>query len=184
MSDVYVAAARLLDRLVIELASSRAGEPAVATLHTGASVPDYGCCIDGDLEGLAVVRIGPVSPSKSWPRPLNEQVRQSDAVEYSVLLEMIVTRCYSTPEDNGLPTMGVLDSSVRDAQDDAAAMRRAARYTFKEAIPGPWAPRGPMGGLHGGTMTVTTLVHLDCGPDVIPPPIDEVVMPLDGDPRF
>ncbi|WP_280315954.1 hypothetical protein [Nocardia abscessus] len=64
-----------------------------------------------------------------------------------------------------------------------STMRRAALCAdLAEVVLGPWMPRGPQGGIHDGTMTVTVLVDT-CGRGSEMPPLDSVVAPLEGDPR-
>ncbi|WP_194829608.1 hypothetical protein [Nocardia sp. XZ_19_231] len=43
-TGVYVAARTLLDRLVLELAGTRAGAACTAVVHPGNMTPEYGWC--------------------------------------------------------------------------------------------------------------------------------------------
>ncbi|WP_328402630.1 hypothetical protein [Nocardia sp. NBC_00403] len=62
-------------------------------------------------------------------------------------------------------------------------MRRAALFSgLAEVMLGPWIPRGPGGGIHGRTLTVTVLVET-CGCDGTMPPVDSIVPRLPGDPQ-
>jgi hypothetical protein len=99
---------------------------------------------------------------------------------------MVVDRCYINTEDNSMPFPAELDSLSRDAADDAAAMRDAARCAFgrEVVVPGVWMPRGPAGGIHGGLMSVTVPVQLDCGCDSVLEQLDSRIAPLPGDPRY
>jgi hypothetical protein len=185
-TGVYGAAMQLLEVLVRELANTRAGEPATSTLHAGTLVPDYGQHFDGDREGFCSVRIADIVPTLNFPAPVNKPVRghEGGSLQVSVVLEMVVTRCYGHPERNDMPPLGQLDSDVRDIVDDAAAMRRAAQLMSREAIPGAWRPRPQQGGIHGGSMTVTVPVPGYCDEGYIPGPLDAQFEPVDGDPRF
>ncbi len=82
-----------------------------------------------------------------------------------------------------MPPVGVLDSHTRDALDDAAAMHRAVMCAGLGAmVVGSWMPRGPMGGIHGGTLSVTVLVDT-CACVSTMPALDTVVPKLADDPR-
>lgn len=187
MSDiaVYATAKRLLDCFVAELAQTRAGAPCVAVVHPGDMVPAYGCgCAEG--EGQAWVRVAQITPSRDFPNPYLQPIRPTTVVQLAVVYELGIDRCYWSTEDNSMPDPpAILDSMARDAVDDAAAMRRAVWCCLEPdtVIPGMWVPRGPAGGIHGGTMLATALVDGWCGCDVVPPPLDTITPMLPGDPR-
>lgn len=181
-TGVYVAAGRLLAQLDAELDATRAGAPCITVVHPGNSMPDYGCGCD-EREGIAWTRVVSIAPSTAFPAPLAGIVPQGRTVQLAVTVELGVTRCYWTTEDNSMPEPGVLDSMARDVLDDAAAMHRAAMCAdIGERTVGMWTPRGPQGGIHGGTLPVTVLVDT-CGCSGSMPPLDEIVPMLDGDPR-
>ncbi|MGZ0843321.1 hypothetical protein ACXKGW_29805, partial [Klebsiella pneumoniae subsp. pneumoniae] len=74
-------------------------------------------------------------------------------VSYAADLEITVFRCYEDTLDNSMPELYELDSLARDALDDARAMMRAVQCAFDRGTPmycGPWIPKGPNGGIHGG----------------------------------
>lgn len=187
---VYVLASNLLDRLLVEIAETRAGAACFGVVHPGNMTPAYGWCACDPGEGMAWVRVVNMYPTASFPAPFNTVRNPSSQIQTAVVLEMGVDRCYWNTEDNGMPPPAALDSLARDAIDDSAAMLRAVWcFTPKDAdrIPGPWMPRGPLGGIHGGTMTVTVLADVWCGPGACSAPptvkLDEMVPPLPGDPR-
>ena len=162
----YLMAGQLLALLVEVLGETRGGAPDLAVVHPGDMVPDYGC-------GLATTRV--VSSDVVTP------ARTSCTVdEHRVTIELRMVRCYTTPPENAMPPVSVLDSATRDALDDARAMR-AAIAEFREltglrVTTGAWRPHGPKGGIHGGTMTVQILTELgQVSPDTVPT--------LPGDPR-
>lgn len=162
----YTIAGQLLACFVAALEVTRAGAPDMAVVHPGDMVPDYGAC------GLAWTRVVQVSPVPSKNVCVDQQ---------SVTVELGVSRCYGASDPKTVPAPAVLDSAARDLADDAQAMR-AAVLGFREltgirAVLGVWRPRGPKGGIHGGTLQVTVAVELGLvGPDELAPP-------LPGDPR-
>lgn len=173
---VYATAAALRDELSAMLNHTRAGHPGIAMVHPGDIVPMYGC-------PLAAVRVVNITPDT---RTLRSGV--CGTTLHIATLEMVVDRCYTTPDDNAMPTLGVLDSHARDAIDDAAAMRVAAQC-FRTGPPstllGPWTSR-VAGGILRGTLTCTVTIDLGCGCGTLPeawPAIDDQVPPLPGDPR-
>lgn len=172
-----------LDELVVHLANSRAGQVSAAVVHPGDSVPGYGseCWQDG----LATVRVMSAFPVDPFPNPALV-VQPGCSHEYAVLLEATVDRCYRLTEENEMPPLAVLDSQARDADSDAQAMLRAAVCAFgrRRVMPGPWLPRGPLGGIYGGSMQLTVQADLLCGCDEVLPLVDERVPPLEGDPRL
>lgn len=181
-TGVYVAAGRLLAQLDAELTATRAGAPCITVVHPGNVMPDYGCGCD-EREGIAWTRVVSIAPTATFPVVLTGPVRQGSVVQLAVTIELGVTRCYWTTEDNSMPEPGVLDSMARDALDDAAALHRAAICAdVGDRVVGTWMPRGPQGGIHGGTLPVTVLVDT-CGCSSSMPPLDQVVSMLDGDPR-
>lgn len=181
-TGVYSAAARLLAQLDAELGATRAGEPCIAVVHPGNSMPDYGCGCD-EREGIAWTRVVSIAPTIAFPTVHAGLVPPSGTVQLAVTIELGVSRCYWTTADNTMPEDAVLDSMARDILDDSAAMYRAAMCAdIGERVVGTWTPRGPMGGIHGGTLPVTVLVDT-CGCSGLMPPLDEVVPMLDGDPR-
>lgn len=168
---VYDLATALLGELTEALAGTRGGQVDQAVVHPGNMVPMYGCSV----AAVRVVTIVPMS------------VRNPCAPEFAVTYEMVVDRCYRTPDNNTMPALGVLDSAARDAYEDAAAMRKAAlcAWSRNSVYPGTWTPRGPAGGIHGGAMTVEVRgLTLSCGCDQ---PwgagIDSRIPPLTGDPH-
>ncbi|OLT33672.1 hypothetical protein BJF84_21290 [Rhodococcus sp. CUA-806] len=179
-ASVYVMAAQLLDRLTEELLGTRAGEVSWASVFPGMQTQGQ----FGDCTSMAAVRVKSITPTVTFPQPARE-IDSYTPHEYAVVFEMVVDRCAYTPEDNSVPDVPFLDSMVRDAMDDAAAMRKAALCTWPErkVILGPWMPRFG-GGANGGVMDVTVCADVHCGCDVTPPPLDELVEPLAGDPRF
>lgn len=181
-TGVYVAARTLLDRLVLELAGTRAGAVCTAVVHPGNMTPDYGWCGE-DCDGAAWTRVQMIAPTTAFPQILAAPVQPGRQVQLAATIELGVDRCYYTPEDNSMPPVGVLDSHTRDALDDAAAMHRAVMCAgLGEVVVGSWMPRGPMGGIHGGTLPVTVLIDTcACGSTMAP--IDTVVPPMEGDPQ-
>ncbi|SNS58189.1 hypothetical protein [Rhodococcoides kyotonense] len=179
-TGVYVLAAQLLDRLTEELHGTRAGEVSWSAVFPGTQIQPH----FGDCTSVAGVRIKTITPTISFPQPAR-QINEHTAHEYMVVFEMIVDRCAYTPADNSVPDIPFLDSMVRDAMDDAAAMRKAAlcTWTDRDVVLGMWIPRYG-GGANGGAMDVTVAADVHCGCDVIPTPLDELVQPLEGDPRF
>ncbi|ORL03398.1 hypothetical protein A6F55_09260 [Prescottella equi] len=183
--SIYGHAAALRDEFAAQLDNTRAGAPCLVTVHPGDTVPAYGCECRGG-EGIAWVRLVSTFPTLNYPEPYVNTL-PNPALQLAVVLEMGVDRCYPNTDDNSMPTLGQLDSAARDAIDDAAAMHRAAMCAFtsrERVIPGIWEPRGPAGGIHGGTMSVTVLVDASCGCGTEPPQLDELTAPLVGDPRF
>lgn len=174
----YRYAADLCGVLADRLALTRAG--AVPTIvHPGNMVPMYGC-------PLATVRVVSITPGQ--PPPLNAGGRPCGESRHTVVLEMVVDRCYRTPVDNGKPPDGWLDSYARDILDDAEAMRRAARLAWSNARNltreiHAWLPRGPEGGIHGGVLQVSVNVVMECPPDIAFASIDDTVERLPDDPR-
>ena len=186
MSGAYVLAQKLLDELTARLAETRAGAPCSAMVHPGDMVPAYSSNCSRGCEGLAAVRIVSTYPTVSFPEQLSGVAKPGCAIEDVVMLEMVVDRCYYTPKDNAQPTNGYLDSAARDAQEDAQAMRLAAAEAWdrkRRRAMGIWAPRGPAGGIHGGTLQVMVSASLSCGPGGEFPQIDSGVPPVLGDPR-
>lgn len=179
--DVYGKATQLLNELTSRLESTRAGQVEYASVHPGDMVPAYGC-------ETAFVRPGQIYPTVAFPAPLNPaQIDASQPVLYVADLEVVVFRCYRGTSDNSMPQLQELDSLARDALDDARAMMRAVSCAFDRGTQffcGPWIPRGPSGGIHGGSMTVTVGVDLWCSCDAVIPEFDSVFAPLDGDPRI
>ncbi|MFE5789543.1 hypothetical protein [Rhodococcus erythropolis] len=178
--DVYGKATELLNELTVRLESTRAGQVEFAAVHPGNDVPAYGC-------ETAFVRPGQIWPSVAFPAPLNPaQLDLSQPVSYAADLEIVVFRCYGYTDDNSMPELADLDSLARDALDDARAMMRAVQCAFgfgTQYFCGPWIPRGPSGGIHGGSMTVTVGVDLWCPCDADVPQFDSLFAPLEGDPR-
>lgn len=182
---VYELAARLRDELSAQLDHTRAGAPCMTAVHPGEMTPHYGCeCHAG--EGMAWVRVGPMWPTAQFPLAY-EAPLPVGPTGWAATLELGVVRCYPGTEDNSMPPLADLDSAARDALDDALAMQRAAACAFErgtQVIPGMWEPRGPSGGVHGGTLQITVLVDVACGCGQDAPQLDSVVAPLPGDPRF
>lgn len=174
---VYDLASELLDALVAALNLTRAGAPGLAVVHPGDQVPQYGCA-------LAAVRVVTVPPDPGTRPPFEG---------WETTFEMVVDRCYTTPADNSMPPLPVLDSHARDSLDDAGAMRRAALCAWQREFPAPeqqrrfgvWTPRGPSGAIYGGAMQViATGLGLVCGCEQDwGPEVDERIPPLPGDPR-
>ncbi|MEV0080926.1 hypothetical protein AB0H58_31325 [Nocardia neocaledoniensis] len=180
-TGVYVAARTLLDRLVLELAATRAGTVCTAVVHPGQMTPDYGWC-DEECDGAAWTRVMMIAPTTTFPQILSTPVQPGRHVQLAVTIELGVDRCYMTPEDNSMPPIGVLDSATRDALDDAAAMHRAVMCAgLGEFVVGSWTPRGPMGAIHGGTLPVTVLVDT-CACGSIMPALDSIVPKMAEDP--
>lgn len=178
-AGVYVLAARLLDRLVYELASTRAGEPSWAAVHPGTQIQPH----FEDCSSMAAVRVKMIGAVSSFPVPAR-QLSSHDPHEYAVTIEMVVDRCAYNNEQNAVPDVAELDSMARDAMDDAAAMRKAALCAWpdEQVVLGTWVPRSG-GGVHGGAMDVTVRADVHCDCETVPPAIDEMVEPLEGDPR-
>lgn len=189
-TGVYVVARHLIDALTIQLAGTRAGAPCVATVQTGTSVPsDTPCqCIDDDGavvgEGQAWTRVASLAMTTAFPTPLSRPVPRGQIPQLMAVIELGVERCYALTDDNSPSGESVIDSAARDALDDAAAMLAAIRNTElgEDIVIGSWTPRAVLGGVHGGTMTVTVCVDT-CAPGSSMPPLDEVIPMLDGDPR-
>lgn len=179
--DVYGKATQLLNELTSKLESTRSGQVDYAAVHPGDIVPAYGC-------ETAFVRPGNIWPTMAFPNQLNPaQIDPSQAVSYAADLEIVVYRCYGYTSDNSMPELYDLDSLARDALDDAHAMMRAVQCAFDRGTPlfvGPWMPRGPSGGIHGGSLTVTVGVELWCPCDTVIPEFDSVFAPIEGDPRI
>ncbi|MFE2995016.1 hypothetical protein ACFXG4_08395 [Nocardia sp. NPDC059246] len=183
-TGVYRVAHTLIGALTAALASTRAGAPCLSVVHAGNMAPDYGWCACDDGEGMAWSRVVSITPTVDFPTPIARAVPAGQVAQLAAVFELGVTRCYYTPEDNSMPEIGVLDSMARDAADDAAAMLRAVQCSGldPDAMVGPWVPRGPQGGIHGGTMTVTVRVDT-CGCSGTMPPLDQLVAMLPDDPR-
>jgi hypothetical protein len=179
--DVYGKATLLLNELTSRLESTRAGQVEYAAVHPGDMVPAYGC-------ETAFVRPGQIWPTAAFPAALNPaQMDLSRPVSYAADLEIVVFRCYGFTAKNEMPELYELDSLARDALDDARAMMRAVQCAFDRGTQffcGPWIPRGPAGGIHGGSMTVTVGVDLWCPCDTTVPEFDSVFAPIEGDPRI
>jgi hypothetical protein len=170
MDNAYVLARRLLDELSSRLDTTRAGQVEKAVVHPGNMVPQYGC----SLAAVRIVNITAAAATTPSPCPPG----------WFITFEMTVDRCYRTPDDNSMPPVPVLDSASRDMVDDADAMRAAALCAFERRQIGTWTPRGPSGGIHGGTMAVTVTSNLHCKCEVVWPSVDELIAPLPGDPRI
>jgi hypothetical protein len=175
----YGLAAQLLAVLGAEVGVTRGGaDDLIQMVHPGGQPPMYGC----GLMWTRVVGTAADSGAGALQRPVRDGVVPTWRVE----LEMGVYRCYPVPEGRDvMPEPVVLDSAARDAFDDAAAMRRAAVAAFLDedgdpdlsVTPMAWRPVSPMGGVHGGLMTVRVMADLSGqGPD------DGWPM-LPGDPR-
>lgn len=176
-TGVYVAARALLESLVMQLEDTRASVPPVFGVRPGNSVPMEAC-------GSAWTRVVSITPTTNFPTQQPRAIPASQALQLAAVIELGVDRCHPLdPKGRPLPD-AVLDSLARDVADDAAAMLRAVRCLDMDTdvMVGPWVPRGPLGGIHGGTMTVTVLVDT-CGCESQMPPLDEVVPMLPGDPR-
>lgn len=186
---VYRMALRLKDELALALADTRAGAVCAAMVHPGDMVPMYGCQGPG-CTGSAFVRVSSIAAFSPFPVPLAEAVTGKDCsrVEYGATFELVVDRCYPNTSNNEIPGVPRLDSAARDALDDAAAMRKAVAAALLPSktrfVPGPWMPRGPAGGIHGGVMSVIVGLGADCGYNEDWPQLDERSAPLAGDPRF
>lgn len=171
---VYDLARALLDEFTAALIHTRAGAAEVAVIHPGDQVPQYGCA-------LAAVRLVTILPA--------EMRGPVCPPEWQATFELTMDRCYRTPEDNGMPALGVLDSAVRDLLEDAGAMRKAALCAWGNNVRrrfATWTPRGASGAIHGGAMQVTALgLSLTCGCDdeTWGNGIDSRIPMLDGDPR-
>ncbi|MDI9914349.1 hypothetical protein [Rhodococcus sp. IEGM 1379] len=179
--DVYGKAQQLLNELTAKLETTRAGQVDYAAVHPGDIVPAYGC-------ETAFVRPGRIWPTTAFPNQLNPaQTDLTQPVSYAADLEVVVYRCYGFTEKNEMPELSELDSLARDALDDARAMMRAVQCAFDRGTPvsvSPWMPRGPSGGIHGGSLTVTVGVELWCPCDAVIPEFDSVFAPIEGDPRI
>ena len=184
---VYAMASAVLDELTAQLNDTRAGQACIATVYPGVmAVDEFGCgCNEG--EGQAWVRVANMYPTVNFPDQYVLPFAGYDPLTWAVVLELGVTRCYPITKNGDMPPAAHLDSAARDAMDDAAAMRRAAMCAFGNQVPrilGSWEPRGPNAGVHGGTMLMTFLADVNCGCDVIPPQLDEMIPPRPGDPRI
>ncbi|MGY4103429.1 hypothetical protein ACW2Q0_28280 [Nocardia sp. R16R-3T] len=186
-TGVYMVARALVDRLAVELVETRAGAACIAIVHPGNTVPSYGWCGCDAGEGMAWSRVVSVAPTERFPIPLASPPTPGRTAQLVAVIELGVDRCYWSTEDNSMPDPAFLDSMARDVIDDAAAMRAAVAAVLTaddadQVIVGQWLPRGPQGGIHGGTLTVTVCVDT-CGPGSSMPPLDEVIPMMDGDPR-
>lgn len=178
--QAYEFGRRLLDELSVKLADTRAGQVQSTVMHPGDQVVMYGC-------SMAAVRVVSMWPSKVFPMPVDgTSSRPGEKLSYVVQYEMVVDRCYRNTDKNEMPAIEELDSLQRDAMDDFRAMQRAAQCAFTRGsvLIGQWIPRGPMGGMHGGALTITVAVDLHCGCDAEILQFDEQHPPLPGDPRF
>lgn len=178
--QAYEKGRQLLDELSVRLAETRGGQVEFAAMHPGDQVPMYGC-------SMAAVRVSAMWPTRSFPIPIDgANSRPGEKLSWVVQYEMVVDRCYGNTEKNEMPALDQLDSLQRDAMDDFRAMQRAAQCAFTRGsvLLGQWLPRGPMGGMHGGTMTVTVAADLHCDCDVEIPQFDAQHPPLPNDPRF
>ncbi|MGW4123637.1 hypothetical protein [Nocardia sp. NPDC004711] len=183
-TGVYQVAHTLIGALTAALASTRAGAPCISVVHPGTMTPDYGWCKSDDGEGMAWTRVVSITPVLHFPTPVAHPVPAGNVAQLAAVIELGVDRCYWTTEDNSMPEIAILDSMARDVLDDAAAMLRAVQCCGlgADTVLGPWVPRGPQGGIHGGTMTVTVRVDTcDCTGTM--PPLDQLVPKLPGDPR-
>ncbi|MRH86012.1 hypothetical protein GFY24_00780 [Nocardia sp. SYP-A9097] len=185
-TGVYQVAHTLIGALTAALASTRAGAPCVSVVHPGTSTPMYGWCkCEDNAEGMAWTRVVSIAPTIRFPQPISGVAAPGEVVQLAAVIELGVDRCYWSTEDNSMPPIEILDSMARDIADDAAAMMRAVQCAGlpQDVVLGSWMPRGPSGGIHGGTMTVTVRVD-SCAPCTsVMTPLDEVVAMLPGDPR-
>lgn len=166
--NAYAIAATLLERMVGELATARAGVPELAAVQVNPR-PLIEFC---DEAWVSVVSVRPTSPE-----PLSAYC----ATQWMVQLNAGVHRaCYPQTEDNSRPDAALIDSAVRDMHDDAEAVRRALAGAFTDDdLPvslGTWQPIGPTGGGFGGFWTATVTTDLGQMSDAGVP-----LMP--GDPR-
>ncbi|WP_282775774.1 hypothetical protein [Nocardia sp. CC201C] len=183
-TGVYQVAHTLIGALTTALSTTRAGAPCISVVHPGTLTPAYGWCACDEGEGMAWTRVVSVGPTERFPAPLSQPVPAGRVAQLAAVIELGVDRCYWNTDDNAMPDIAVLDSLARDVLDDAAAMRRAVECAglSGDVVLGPWTPRGPSGGIHGGTMTVTVQVDTCAGCAAIPP-LDQLVPMLPGDPR-
>lgn len=190
-TGVYAAAQKLVTQLDGELHSTRAGAVCCAFVHPGTMTPDYGACTCEDDsgatvgEGMAWARVVSIAPTVAgrFPQTVTVPVTGGQTVQLAAVIELGVIRCSWGTEDNSMPHGAYLDSMARDALDDAAAMQRAAQAAdLGTWVMGIWVPRGPSGGVHGGTMTVTVLVDT-CARGETMPPLDTRWPMLPDDPR-
>lgn len=183
-TGVYQVAHTLIGALTAALASTRAGAPCISMVHPGTMTPDYGWCDCDTGEGMAWTRVVSITPTELFPAALSKPVTPGHVVQLAAVIELGVDRCYWNTDDNSMPAVAILDSLARDVIDDAAAMMRAAQCAgLGDVILGPWLPRGPQGGIHGGTMTCTVRVDTCVGCATVAPPIDTKIPPISGDPR-
>lgn len=169
----YGAAAILLAQFQIELASTRAGAPALMAVHQGQNVVAEGC-------DSAWVAFGPARPHDGRRGPAH-LTPSSSVVVWVFTLQLGAYRCYPTTATGAMPPLPAIDSAARDIADDAEAMRRAAVAAFAEhreidVVAAAWTPIPPQGAVHGSTMEVQVSISMGAM-------ADDVLPKLPGDPR-
>lgn len=147
---------------LLELAGCLEGEYAdedfcfIGIIHGQQAPWDYGD------KGMAWVRLTNAYPSTDFPAP-------DDGAGCGALLafeiEIGVLRCAPMPNSvNGkLPGVQEHEDAAREAVGDLRAIRRAiqccfgshGQQRFRDMILGDYQPLGPMGGVTGGTWTLT-----------------------------
>jgi hypothetical protein len=119
---------------------------------------DYVDGCDDDTCGMAYVRLTTLYPSATIGQV--DQRPGNCGLGLGIDIEVGILRCISGYDDSGtLPDEAEVLAKVQQQTADAFAMIRAinccASLPSKEFIMGQYAPVGPMGGVVGGTITLS-----------------------------
>lgn len=167
----YAIAKALLDRLVLELAETRAGVPARASV-----VPSPQAAVIEQCSS-AWVAVGGIAAAEA--RATGWRGDPIPEPSHRMTLTMGVYRCYPVDPKLAAPPAPAVDSAARDVLDDFEAMRRAALRAWWDAaedewdlepVLGLWRPVAPSGGRHGSTMEVSVTADLSMMSDEAAPP--------------
>lgn len=118
--------------------------------------------LDYGTDGMAWVRLESVYPSTVFPEP-DQETGCGAPLAFEV--EIGVARCAPMPNSlNGaLPTVEQQEDAARLGVADMRAIQRAVlccfgadgQQRFREVAVGTYQPLGPMGGVYGGTWSLT-----------------------------
>jgi hypothetical protein len=128
----------------------------------GEAVPmDYVDGCSDEVCGMAYVRMSALYPSTGVGM-ISEQPGNCNA-GIGVDLEVGILRCITGMDDSGnLPTDAEMFEAVQSQIADALAMQRAIQcceaLPSKDFILSSYAPTGPMGGVYGGTYSLSVAV--------------------------
>lgn len=159
VSDILLAA------LVVELDKAGDAENFCAkAIYPGDAAPlDYGT--GEDCGGMAWVRLAGAFPTAAFPSP----VQTVDNCEYTLgfNMEMALMRPSPLPEEFGrnfeLPGDDEHITASHNQFDDMMLMHRAVKAARREidfVILGTYTPLGPVGGVVGGSWTLTAGMDL------------------------